>query len=452
MCIKNQKIFSIISCILSFNIIFSSLAHARNVPIIRDAEIENMIQSLARPLLSVAGIPNTGTKIIIVRNREFNAFVSDPGRIFINMGAIMDTKTPNQLSGVIAHEIGHLAGSHLSRLRERLKRARTLAIVSALFGAGTSIAGAAQGNSDVTALGQGIAAGGSTAAMRDLLSYRRSEELAADKAGLSYLRATKQSAKGMIEVFEKFASQSMFLKNSIDPYSQSHPMPRDRIASTLKSAQASPYYDKQVSAQDQLRYDLIKAKLAAYTTSATTILKRYKKSDNSLPAVYARAIALYRSKGVKDALPLVNRLINSAPKYAYFHEFKGQIYLETAQPKAAIAPLREAVKLNPNSGLIRVTYGRALLALNNDKSHNEAIKQLERGLRLDPQIIIGHRQLAIAYGAKGQIGKAELATARAYLYSGRTDLTAHHAKRAKEKLKRGSPSWLQADSLANINK
>ena len=37
----------------------------------------------------------------------------------------MQSQTPNQLIGVLAHETGHIAGGHLAKLREQLAQAQT---------------------------------------------------------------------------------------------------------------------------------------------------------------------------------------------------------------------------------------------------------------------------------------------------------------------------------------
>ena len=47
--------------------------------------------------------------------------------------------------GVLAHETGHIAGGHLSRLRERLAQAQTQSIIAMLLGIGALVAGARAG-------------------------------------------------------------------------------------------------------------------------------------------------------------------------------------------------------------------------------------------------------------------------------------------------------------------
>lgn len=424
-----------------------SSAKAVSIPIIRDAEIENELKNIARPLLNAAGLGGRDVDIVIVNSRVFNAFVADSRRIFINMGAITQSENPNQIAGVIAHEIGHLAGGHLNNLRQELRRANAIAIAAALIGAGVSAAGAATGNDSLTSSGQGVILGGQGSALSGLRAYQRSEEIAADRAAIKYLNATGQSAKGMLDVFEVFASQTMFTKSSIDPYARSHPMPRDRINSTQRLAQNSRYFDQKDKAQDQLRYDLIKAKLFAYYASSTTTFSRYNKNRNDLPALYARAIATYRASGAKKALPIIDTLINAAPQYPYFHEFKGQMLFESARVSEAIPAISKAVSLLPDEGQFRILLGRAYLAKGGAGNVNEAIKQLEAGIKTDPEIQIGFQALAMAYGQKGEIGKAELVTAQGNLRRNDKSGALRHAKRAQNHFSKGSSGWLKAEDI-----
>ncbi|MGQ3359858.1 MAG: M48 family metalloprotease, partial [Phreatobacter sp.] len=105
------------------------------LPIIRDTEIENLLRDYARPLFRAAGVGGSQTNVIIVNNRGFNAFVANGRRIFINAGAILDSRTPNELIGVMAHETGHIAGGHLARLREAVERAQIIAALGMIVGA-----------------------------------------------------------------------------------------------------------------------------------------------------------------------------------------------------------------------------------------------------------------------------------------------------------------------------
>src|SRR5438034_5725149 len=211
-------------------------------PIIRDTEAEQLLREYTRPILRTAGLEKQNIQVVILNEKGFNAFVADGHRIFVNYGALMQADTPNQIIGVLAHETGHLAGGHLSKLREQLAQAQTQMIIAMLLGAGAMVAGARSGssNSGLANAGAAAIAGPQEMIRRSLLSYQRQQEENADRAGVKFLTMTAQSPKGMYETFKRFTNESLFAARGADPYLQSHPMPAERVAALEGIARASP--------------------------------------------------------------------------------------------------------------------------------------------------------------------------------------------------------------------
>ena len=101
---------------------------------IRDAEIEHTIGFYAAPLLKAAGLMPEDVKFHIVNDRGINAFVARGRRIFITSGLLMAADSPEQVAGVLAHEIGHITGGHLARLSSALNNARRQALIGEVIG------------------------------------------------------------------------------------------------------------------------------------------------------------------------------------------------------------------------------------------------------------------------------------------------------------------------------
>src|ERR1700746_3658874 len=116
------------------------------IPMIRDAEIEQLLRDYTTPILRVAGLSQQNIQVVIINEKSFNAFVMDAHRIFVNSGAITQATVPNQLIGVLAHETGHIVGGHLSKMRQEMAKAQTAAIVAMLLGAGGVVSGARSGS------------------------------------------------------------------------------------------------------------------------------------------------------------------------------------------------------------------------------------------------------------------------------------------------------------------
>jgi predicted Zn-dependent protease len=426
-------------------------AHAqeRGPPVIRDTEAEQLLRDYTRPILRTAGLEKQNIQVVIINESVFNAFVADGRRIFVNHGAIMQSETPNQIIGVLAHETGHLAGGHLSKLREQLAQAQTQMIIAMLLGAGAVVAGAARGggNNGLTNAGAAAFSAPAEVIRRTLLSYQRQQEENADRAGVKFLTATGQSAKGMYETFKRFTNESLFAARGSDPYVQSHPMPAERVAALEEMARSSPYWEKKDDAALQLRHDMVRAKISAFMERQDTVYRRYPLSNDSLPARYAHAIATYRHGDLRNALAQIDALIQVQPSNAYFYELRGQALLEGGKPAEAVAPLRKAVQLSNNAPLIEMLLGQALVATDNKAYTDEAIAILRAAVGRETEAPLGYSQLAMAYGRKGDYAQADLASAQAAYLRGDNKTARDLASRAKTRFAIGTPGWVKADDI-----
>jgi predicted Zn-dependent protease len=448
-----KKTTGLIAASVAAALTFAPLSAARaqegkGPPVLRDTETEQVLRDYTRPVLRVAGLEKQNINVVIINDGTFNAFVADGHRIFVNYGAILQSETPNQLIGVLAHETGHLAGGHLAKLREQLAQAQTQMIIAMLLGAGAVVAGArGGGNNGLASAGAAAVAGPQEMIRRSLLSYQRQQEENADRAGVKFLTMTQQSPKGMYETFKRFTNESLFAARGADPYLQSHPMPAERVAALEGIARASPYWDKKDDAALQLRHDMIRAKISAFMERPDTVYRRYPLSNDSLPARYARSIATYLHGDLHSALTQIDALLQAQPNNAYFYELRGQALLEGGRPAEAIAPLRKAVQLSNSAPLIEMLLGQALVATDNKAYTDEAIAILRAAVARESEAPLGYAQLAMAYGRKGDLAEADLASAQAAFLRGDNKTARELASRAKTRFAVGTPGWVKADDI-----
>ena len=427
-------------------------AHAqkdKGPPIVRDAEIEQLLREYTQPILHTAGLAKQNVQVIIINDRSFNAFVADGRRIFVNGGALMESETPNQIIGVLAHETGHIAGGHLARMREAIASATTQSVIAMLLGAGALIA-AGRSGADLGQAGAAAIAGPTMAIQNTMIGYMRAQEEQADRAAVKFLTATGQSPKGMYETFKRMADQVLYQVRYINPYLQTHPLPSERVAALEGMAKSSPYWDHKDSPALQARHDLMRAKLYGFIERPDGVARRYPPSDTSLAARYARAISAYRFSDPRVALGQIEALIQAQPQNPYFYELKGQALLEAGKPAEAIAPLRHAAQLAPNPALIQITLGQALVATHNRAYVDEAIPLLQAAVLREPDSPDAYGQLAMAYGQKNDLAHADLASAQAAFMRGDIKTAREIATRAKTRFPVGSPGWVKADDLASL--
>jgi len=419
-------------------------------PVVRDAEIEQLLRDYTQPILRTAGLAQQNVQVVIINDRSFNAFVADGRRIFVNGGALMESETPNQIIGVLAHETGHIAGGHLARMREAMASATTQSIIAMLLGAGALVAAGRSGGADLGQAGAAAIAGPTIAIQNTMIGYMRAQEEQADRAGVKFLTATGQSPKGMYETFKRMADQILYQIRYINPYLQTHPLPNERVAALEGLAKASPYWDHKDPPALQARHDLMRAKLYGFIERPDGVARRYPPSDTSLAARYARAISAYRFSNPRVALGQIEALIQAQPQNPYFYELKGQALLEAGKPAEAIAPLRHAVQLAPNPALIQIMLGQALVATH-DRAHvDEAIPMLQAAVLREPDTPDAYAQLAMAYGQKNDLARADLASAQAAFMRGDIKTAREIATRAKARFPVGSPGWVKADDLASL--
>ena len=429
-------------------------ASAQGIPLIRDSEIEAVLRDYARPIFRAAGLGANNISMRIVRHDSFNAFVADGQNVFINSGSLAMAKTPNEVIGVLAHETGHITGGHLASLRARIARDQTKMLLVSLLGIGALIAGASSRNDsarEIGSMGQGVLLGGPEVVMRSLLAERRSQESAADQAGLNFLNATKQSGRGMLGVFERFAQQEFVSEQYMDPFVRSHPVATARLAQLREKVEQSPYVNAKDSPELQLRHDMMRAKIAGYLDRPGTVMGNYPPSDTSLPARYARAISKNCQGRCAQSVADVDALIKEQPNNPYFHELKGSLYFFGGNYKECIPHLRKALQLaGGEEPLMQANLAQALIATDDPAQIDEALPLLRRSVVRDGDNARAYHTLATALYKKGQAPQAEYAAAQANFIEGNFKQAQIFAKRAQTKLPQGSPEWNKAEEIVTF--
>ncbi|MDO9453065.1 MAG: M48 family metallopeptidase [Stagnimonas sp.] len=147
----------------------------------------------------------------VARDNSINAFAIPGGTVVVHTGLIEAAKTPEELAGVLAHEVQHIEQRH--SLRAMAQSLGTMAGLGMVFG-------------DVSGIAQ-------IAASLSQLSYSRDAEREADARGLAVLKAAAIDPQGMVRMFETLGKES----EGLNPPAMlsSHPATAERIA-RLKTA------------------------------------------------------------------------------------------------------------------------------------------------------------------------------------------------------------------------
>jgi predicted Zn-dependent protease len=416
---------------------------AQGISLLEDTETERLLRSYEEPILHVAGIDPAAVKMYIVNDTSLNAFVAEGQNIFCNAGLFIQLRSPNELTGVLAHETGHMAGGHLIRGSDAIAKAEIPMLLSMLAGVGAAIAGAGEAGLILMGVGQ-------SAAQAQFMQFSRAQEATADQMGQRYMRLTHQSGLGMVHVFERMANEAAMAVRNPEAYASDHPADRERVALLQEEADASPYRDVPDSPQAIHAYQMVKAKVIGYLLPVQDVLYRYPVSNKSAPARYARAMVYMRQPDLPKALEEINSLIKEEPNNPYFYELLGQIYVSMSQPMKGIAPYQKSVNLLPDAPLLRVSLAVAQVETGHKPTEQQAIANLKIALQQDSDNSFGWYKMAQAYSDLGNEPMANLATAERFYSVGALPQSAVFAVRARQKLAKGSPDWERANDILAI--
>ena len=420
-------------------------AAAEDAQILRDAETELLFKDVSRPLIRAAGLDPNSVNVVLLSDPEINAFVATGQTVYFYTGFIQAADNLNQFQGVLAHELGHVAGGHSIRLQQGVKAATGITLATLVLGALAIAAGAGDA-------GLGIMMAGQQAALGKFLAFSRTQESSADQAAAKYLSASGISGRGMLQFFNKLQNQEYRLAiYAKDSYDRTHPLSSERIPALEQRLKQDPAWGRPADPVLEARFQRVKAKLAGFIDPARAVSK-FPESDKSVPAHYARAYAYHMSGYPEKALAEADALLASNPQDPFFLELKGQILLESGKPKEAIAPLREATARSGEIPLIASMLGHALVATEDRKNFAEAKQVLKTAVNRDNQNPFAWYQLGIIYDREGDLARAALATAERSNLEDKPKLALASAQMAMKGIPRGTPDYLRAQDIAMVSK
>ena len=424
-----------------FALLFVAEACA-NIITISDEETELYLADIIRPIFEVAEIPFNRDKIFIVEDNSLNAFVSDGNNLFINTEVILQAQNSDEIRGVIAHEAGHVLGGHIIRYKLKQQELQTLSLASMVI---AGALGAVSGRGDVAAA---IAIGSQNSLLTKSLSYRIEEERNADEAAVMLLKKAGYSPIGLLNFMKKIQRHNMLQGISENKYFSTHPQNDERIAFLKQAVKNSK---QTFSKQNDDTLNRIKAKIYAFVKSPQQTHKKYTKTNKSINARYAQAIAAYKGIEFQKAIKLINELINEEPSNPHFRELKGQILLEQGKIKEAEKEFKISSKLLPSSMLFKINVAQCLLENNPSKQDvQKTIIQLQKVL-IKKQTLYAWLLLSRAYEMNGDKADAMYAAAEYSIRIGNVTLAKKQAEKAKAISKSPTLNLKIDDLLQHIN-
>ncbi len=168
--------------------IFQNISSTEKI-LTNTAAYDAQIQAITNALLPALGRTPLVFHFHVIEDTNLNAFAVPGGHVFILTGLLDAVKRPEQLAGVVAHEMAHATRRH--SMRNGISSAGLWVIISALFGDAKGITAVLADGSQYL-IGQ---------------KFSRDFEREADDTGWSYLIDANVDPRGMIEFFETMKAE-----------------------------------------------------------------------------------------------------------------------------------------------------------------------------------------------------------------------------------------------------
>jgi predicted Zn-dependent protease len=193
----------------------------RSAKLVDDPIVSEYVNRVGQNLVrnSDARVPFT---IKVIDSDAVNAFALPGGFFYVNSGLMLRAESEAELSGVMAHEIAHVAARHSTKRETRSQLTQLATIPLILLGPGGWA-------------GYGIYQGLNFAIPLSFLKFSRNDEREADHLGLEYMYKTGYDPNAFVTFFEKVQAEEKRRPGTIPAVFNSHPPTPDRIENVQKA-------------------------------------------------------------------------------------------------------------------------------------------------------------------------------------------------------------------------
>ncbi|WP_245932458.1 M48 family metalloprotease [Isoalcanivorax indicus] len=376
-------------------------------PILQDPLVQDYVEHLVYRLASHSDLAEPDLAIVVVNNREINAFAVPGGVIGLNAGLFLNAETEDEVAAVVAHEIAHVSQRHFTRRYADSRRMNQAMLAAMLASLAVAIAGDAQAGMAGIATSQ-------AAAIQSQLAYSRHHEREADRVGMQTLVNAGMDPHAMPRFFERMARSRQYA-GSPPEFVLTHPVTETRIADSRNRAESL--------ARPRLRatpeFDLIRARIqAAFISDAQQALTHFRgqyeggSSIAQQAAGFGLVMSALRARQYDLAESTLHRLMEHDPDQFWYRLALAEVAENRDDHARAIEILEQVLDLMPGNYATSVMLARNLIAT---EDYAEARRLLDRLLlkRQDPML---WSMMADAWGREGDRARAHQARGE-YLFA-----------------------------------
>jgi predicted Zn-dependent protease len=399
------------------------LAARSQLPLNADPAVTEYVGRIGKRLVATLGAQQFDYNFYIVQQPALNAFAVPGGYVFLFSGLIARAGSDDELAGVLAHEIGHIAGHHIIRQQSEGQVWSYAALLGMLL----------------TAVNPVLGAGAVAAAETAQLKYSRQFEQEADFLGLRYATNAGYDPHALASFFKQLLVEQRVNPAGVPAYMLSHPVTESRVANveTTIQAQSLKTPPKRPAASPELAE--VQAVLRAADGPTDLVVDRYRREAEAKPNDAERQFLLgrvYQSVGQLDAARVaLERCRELGGLSGRVDRPLGAVYTALKRPDKARDALDRHLGSHPDDGWARVELGKALADAGD---RDGALREFQRALRLDPELDEAHRLAGIALGRKGDEAGGFYHLALASRLRGELEQALSHFQRTDDLLPAGS--------------
>lgn len=242
----------------------------RQMPTVQDAWLEDQFLQVFSGILSQTQLGQP-IGLVVIKDPQINAFAVPGGLFALNTGLITSAKNLDEIAGVMAHEIAHVAQRHYSRSQEAFKGQGLLALAGILVGA--AIASKADGD-----VGSAVMLGTQAALMDKQLSYSRNQEREADRIGMQFMYSAGYNPQSMADYFETMHRETSRV-SFLPDFWLTHPLTTERMSEARLRANQLPKVKSKIY---DLDFEILKLYTLVISNQATeTQLQAFANQKNT---------------------------------------------------------------------------------------------------------------------------------------------------------------------------
>lgn len=314
--------------------------------LLRDAEVEAILQELASPLLTATTGNAREIKVLLYDDDNPNAFVADYRYIYVSSGLLAQYDHPEPLLAVLAHELGHMSLGHLSKRQDFIKAETVSNVLIALTGVGV---GMMIGSPEVMIASSTFS---NTYAQAEIAGFSRLQESEADKYALNLLHSLEAPGTGLAELFTTLGDRERLHTKGHFSYLATHPLTQERKYYAEQNKFSHPAY---FSADFRARFSRVVKKLLIFK-------KQIKAQDIDTP--YLRAVQLTYQLKSKEALRVLNEHLSMYEKDAFYLELMAKNYFSIGDFVNSQRFFERALTVTTHSPMLKGEYAITLIHSN----------------------------------------------------------------------------------------